>query len=330
MPPAAHIILLGDKDQLAAVESGAVFSELSADPTLSNACVERLSAVTGIPAARIVCAAPIKPTRLNDSVVWLTENFRFAKDSGIGRLAAHVNAGEAQAAIDFLRSDSDPALEWIEDAHAVPEATSLQRIIDGMTDYIDAARADLGNKAPLFDALGRFRVLCAEREGLRGVVAINQFVGQHFRKKLDHPLDPGDRSEWYPGRPVMVLRNDYVLKLFNGDVGIVLPDASDTLMAFFPDSDGSFRPMAPLRLPEHETAFATTVHKAQGSEFDKVLLMLPAEPNRVVTRELLYTAVTRSRSGVAIVGGAEVVEKAIVSPTRRYSGLVAAMERANE
>jgi len=330
VPPAAHIILLGDKDQLAAVESGAVFSELSADPTLSNACVERLSAVTGIPAARIVCAAPIKPTRLNDSVVWLTENFRFAKDSGIGRLAAHVNAGDAQAAIDFLRSDSDPALEWIEDAHAVPEATSLQRIIDGMMDYIDAARTDLGNKAPLFDALGRFRVLCAEREGLRGVVAINQFVGQHFRKKLDHPLDPGDRSEWYPGRPVMVLRNDYVLKLFNGDVGIVLPDASDTLMAFFPDSDGSFRPMAPLRLPEHETAFATTVHKAQGSEFDKVLLMLPAEPNRVVTRELLYTAVTRSRSGVAIVGGAEVVEKAIVSPTRRYSGLVAAMERANE
>ena len=167
-----------------------------------------------------------------------------------------------------------------------------------MTDYIDAARADLGDKAALFDALGRFRVLCAEREGPRGVVAINQFVGQHFRKTLDHPLDPGSRSEWYPGRPVMVLRNDYVLKLFNGDVGIVLPDASDTLMVYFPDSDGSFRAVAPLRLPEHETAFATTVHKAQGSEFDRVLLMLPAKPNRVVTRELLYTAVTRSRSGV--------------------------------
>ncbi len=114
-----------------------------------------------------------------------------------------------------------------------------------------------------------------------------------------------------------------MLKLFNGDVGIVLPDASDTLMVYFPDSDGGFRSVAPLRLPEHETAFATTVHKAQGSEFDRVLLLLPAEPNRVVTRELLYTAVTRSRTGVAIVGGAEVVEKAIVSPTRRYSGLVA-------
>jgi exodeoxyribonuclease V alpha subunit len=99
-------------------------------------------------------------------------------------------------------------------------------------------------------------------------------------------------------------------------------------MVFFPQNDGSFRAVAPLRLPEHETAFATTVHKAQGSEFDKVLLLLPAKPTRVVTRELLYTAVTRSRSGATIIGGAEVLEKAIVSPTRRYSGLVARLEDA--
>jgi exodeoxyribonuclease V alpha subunit len=128
----------------------------------------------------------------------------------------------------------------------------------------------------------------------------------------------------------MVLRNDYVLKLFNGDVGIVLPDASDTLMVFFPDSESGFRAVAPLRLPEHESAFATTVHKAQGSEFDHVLLLLPANPNRGVTRELLYTAVTRARSGVTIVAGAEVLEKAITSPTRRYSGLIARLSDARD
>lgn len=323
VPSSAHIILLGDKDQLAAVESGAVFSELSADPTLSKGCVKRLSAATGIPAARIECAAPIKPTSLQDSVIWLTENFRFAQDSGIGRFATHVNAGEAGAAIEFLRAGTDPALKWVEDADPAPAAASRQRIIDGMQDYINVSRADLGNKLALFEALGRFRVLCAEREGLRGVIEINNFVSRHFRGTLEHPLDPGVRSEWYPGRPVMVLRNDYVLKLFNGDVGIVLPDTPGTLTVFFPASDGGFRAVAPLRLPEHETAFATTVHKAQGSEFDRVLLLLPAKPNRVVTRELLYTAVTRSRSGVTIIGGAEVLEKAIVSPTRRYSGLIA-------
>ncbi len=328
VPPSAHLILLGDKDQLAAVESGAVFSELSADPTLSKACVKRLSGITGIPAARIQCAAPIKATYLPDSVVWLTENFRFAKDSGIGRFAAHVNAGEAEAAIEFLRSGADLALEWVDDANPAPSTASRERIVDGMRNYLDLAHVDLGNKPALFEALAGFRVLCAEREGPRGVVEINRFVSQHFRGALEHPLDSGSRSEWYPGRPVMVLRNDYVLKLFNGDVGIVLPDASDTLMVFFPDGDGGLRPVAPLRLPEHETAFATTVHKAQGSEFDKVLLILPAKPNRVVTRELLYTAVTRSRSRVTIVGGVEVLEKAIASPTRRYSGLTARLRDA--
>ena len=330
VPASAHVILLGDKDQLAAVESGAVFSELSADPSLSKACVERLSDVTAIPAARIECAAPLKPTGLTDCVVWLTENFRFAKDSGIGRFAAHVNAGEAAAAIDFLRSGMDSGIDWVVDANPAPATAARQRIMDGMKHYLDAACTDLGDMPALFAALGRYRVLCAEREGPRGVNEINAVVGQHFRRVLEHPLDPGSRSEWYPGRPVMVLRNDYVLRLFNGDVGIVLPDASDTLMVFFPDNDNGFRAVAPLRLPEHESAFATTVHKAQGSEFDHVLLLLPAKPNRVVTRELLYTAVTRARSGVTIVGGAEVLEKAITSPTRRYSGLIARLGDARD
>ena len=174
----------------------------------------------------------------------------------------------------------------------------------------------------LIEAFGRFRVLCAERDGPRGVDGINRVVSRHFRQSLDHPLDAGVHSEWYPGRPVMVLRNDYMLKLFNGDTGLALPDESGTLMVYFPDSAGGFKAVSPVRLPAHETAFATTVHKAQGSEFRQVLLMLPAKPTRVVTRELLYTAVTRAREGVTIVCGDDVLQKAITSPTRRYSGLI--------
>ena len=322
IPESARIILLGDKDQLSAVESGAVFSELSADPTLNVACIERLAALTGIAAERIRPAPPATPSSLRDSVIWFSENFRFAADSGIGRLAAYINAGDADGAIAWLRSAVDPAVQWIEDANSTPAAESMQRILDGSAGYLAAARAGLQNKPSLFDAFGRFRVLCAEREGPRGVDGINRVVSQQFRQSLDHPLDPGVRSEWYPGRPVMVLRNDYVLKLFNGDTGLVLPDESGTLMVYFPDSAGGFRAVSPVRLPVHETAFATTVHKAQGSEFREVLLLLPAKPTRVVTRELLYTAVTRAREGATIVCGAEVLEKAIVSPTRRYSGLI--------
>jgi exodeoxyribonuclease V alpha subunit len=328
VPPSARIMLLGDKDQLAAVESGAVFAELCADPSLSADCIAQLAAATGIPASRIVPAAPTRATSLANSVIWLTDNFRFAGDSGIGQFAGCINRGDADAALALLRARRDAALEWIEDASPLPQPATLARIAAGLAPYLAAARAALDDKPALFDALGRFRVLCAEREGPRGVEAINAYLAQRFREQLDHRLDPGGRSEWYPGRPVMVLANDYVLQLFNGDVGVVLPDASGTLMVHFPMIDGGFRAVAPLRLPRHETAFATTVHKAQGSEFERVLVILPARANRGVTRELLYTAVTRARTAVAIVGGDEVVARAVQSPTQRHSGLITRLAEA--
>jgi exodeoxyribonuclease V alpha subunit len=120
----------------------------------------------------------------------------------------------------------------------------------------------------------------------------------------------------------MILRNDYVLKLYNGDVGIALPGDDDRLAVFFPDAGGGFRALVPARLPEHDMAFATTVHKAQGSEFDEVLLMLPAQPSRVVARELLYTGITRARERVVLAGDARVLAAGIVSRTARHSGLL--------
>jgi exodeoxyribonuclease V alpha subunit len=178
-----------------------------------------------------------------------------------------------------------------------------QAILAGYAGYLDALRADGRNVGAATDAFARFRTLCAVRDGARGVEAINRLVSKHFRSALKHPLDPGEHSEWYPGRPVMVLRNDYVLKLFNGDIGIVMPDDSGALMVFFPEGDAGFRAVAPVRLPAHETAFAMTVHKSQGSEFDQVLVLLPADHNPVLTRELVYTAVTRARLRVTLVSG---------------------------
>ena len=147
-----------------------------------------------------------------------------------------------------------------------------------MAGYLDAARADLGDKAAI---VRRLRALPRAVRGARGTARRGRDQ-QARRAALPAARSTirstrRARSEWYPGRPVMVLRNDYVLKLFNGDVGISLPDAAGALMVFFPDSDGGFRAVAPLRLPAHETAFAMTVHKAQGSEFDEVLVLLPAQ-----------------------------------------------------
>jgi exodeoxyribonuclease V alpha subunit len=128
-------------------------------------------------------------------------------------------------------------------------------------------------------------------------------------------------SPWFVGRPVMVLRNDPVLKLFNGDIGIALPDAQGALTVVFPDSAGGFRSVPPVRLPEHQTAFAMTVHKAQGSEFDAVHLLLPARASPVLTRELVYTALTRARRGLDVGASAAVLGAACARSVGRLGGL---------
>lgn len=323
VPDSARIILLGDKDQLAAVESGAVFAELSADPTLSEERIAQIASLCDIPTDAIKTPVAATLTGLNNRVVWLTRNFRFAGDSGIGQLATEINTGDSEGALESLRGQKHATLRWIDDGTQLPAEDSVSHILAGYTAYFDAVRDDASNVLAITQAFGRFRTLCAIREGARGVVELNKMISRHFRRRMEHPLDPGERSEWYPGRPVMVLRNNYVLKLFNGDIGIALPNKSGSLMVYFPEGDTGFRAVATVRLPECETAFAMTVHKSQGSEFDEVLVMVPAEHNPGLTRELVYTAVTRARERVTIVGGKDVWQKAVEGATQRHSGLIA-------
>ncbi len=322
VPESARIVLLGDKDQLSAVESGAVFSELSGDPSLSESCVRDLSALTATPADHIRPPEPVTPSALSDTVVWFNQNFRFARDSSIGRLASLINTGDAQETLKWLGSHCDSSVRWIDDGSTAPSSPTLQRIVAGYAPFVDSVKRDATNHDAITDAFARFCVLCAVREGPRGVTALNALLGRQFRVAL-RCLDASETSVWYPGRPVLVLRNDYVLKLFNGDIGITLPDKSGELMVFFPESAGGFRAVAPVRLPHHETAFAMTVHKSQGSEFEEVLVLLPEQRSRVLTRELLYTAVTRARTNVTVCSGSRVLAAAISAATQRHSGLLA-------
>jgi exodeoxyribonuclease V alpha subunit len=241
-------------------------------------------------------------------------------------LAAETRDGNAGLVLERLEHRSDPSLVWINDGGSVPSSDSVRAIFDGYAGYIEAVRNHADPHA-ITAAFARYRVLCAVRDGPWGVDAINNQVTNHFRRALQHPLDPGLRSEWYPGRPVMILRNDHVLKLFNGDIGIVLPNPAGLLQVYFPDDAGGFRAIAAVRLPDHETAFAMTVHKSQGSEFEEMLLVLPAEKNRILTRELFYTAVTRARQRLTIVANASVVATTIETATKRESGLSARIQR---
>lgn len=341
VPPGARVILLGDKDQLAAVESGAVFSELCADPGLSDACRADLEAACGLPAGAIQPPAPrlahgaipanagVQPpppapaTGLRDSVVWLQRSYRFDAGSGIGQLAAFVNAGSADPAVRWLRSRGDASVAWHEPGSGA-SAVALARA--GLQRYFDALLAAPRDVEAASEAFAAFRVLCAVREGPHGVEALNQALAQQARGALSGLPDAlrreGGASPWFAGRPVMVLANDYTLQLFNGDIGLALPDAQGELQVYFPQAGGGWRAVAPVRLPPHETAFAMTVHKSQGSEFGSVLLVLPAE-SRVLTRELLYTGVTRARKRVDLFAGETALRAAIGRSTERHTGLLA-------
>jgi len=287
VPERARLILLGDRDQLASVEAGAILADIC-PPAQQR------------PAAGAMAGC----------VLELGHSFRFGADSGIGRLARAIGAGEAEVALELLRGESAAEVDWVEpdDSHRLGELlTPLVR--EG---YGPALAGDGPDRQLVaFDA---FRVLCALRAGPAGVEGLNALVERALRAEGLFP----DRV-WYPGRPVMVTRNDYGLGLFNGDVGMALPAGPGAgLQVYFP---GRERPVAPARLPPCETVFALTAHKSQGSEFDQVLVVLPPRPAPVLTRELLYTAVTRARRRLTLVGSEAVLRAAIASPVQRASGL---------
>ncbi|HEY5995399.1 MAG TPA: exodeoxyribonuclease V subunit alpha, partial [Candidatus Deferrimicrobiaceae bacterium] len=286
--PGARLILLGDRDQLSSVEPGKVFGELC-DTSGGN--------------------------RLKDSVVVLRKSWRFGEKNGIGALARLVNDGKGEAALALLESGRFPDISWHPLSGDPATLRALEAgILEGHAEYL---RAD--GIAGRFEAFQRFRVLCALRQGPFGVEGANAMA----ERTLAAAGLIRARGAIYEGRPVMVTRNDYRVRLFNGDIGLLLrdPDAGGAIHAFFPAGDGSYRSIPPSRLPEHVTAFAMTVHKSQGSEFDRVMLLLGTVPAGVLTRELLYTGVTRARCAVDIRGGRDVFLAASSRRTVRTSGL---------
>jgi exodeoxyribonuclease V alpha subunit len=320
VPDEARIILLGDKDQLAAVEAGAVFAEVSADPSLDESTRAEVAALCGVDPSVIRPPLAEARTPLSNTTVWFTRTHRFAKDSEIGALAQAINAGDPAAVTDLLRANTDGSLRWIEDDRRL-----MAHVHEGYAGFVDALCTHTDDVAAVARSFDSFRVLCAVRDGVRGVHALNQQCEQWLRAAV---AGPSSKGPWYPGRPVMVLRNDYIVKLFNGDVGIALPDGQGDLQVYFPGPGKTFRAVAPARLPEHEPAFAITVHKSQGSEFDRVVVLLPEQKSAVVTRELLYTASTRARRQVALCASPMALEQAVVTRSQRHSGLLARLRQS--
>jgi exodeoxyribonuclease V alpha subunit len=315
IPPHARLILLGDKDQLASVEAGAVLGDICGtglpqspqrrDDGIAPRAGEQLSFDLG----------GSKRNSMRDCIVELRHSYRYDAERGIGALARAINAGDADAALSILASPEHPEVSRLDPAPRGELSEPLREdIVRGFRPYLKAESQQ--QRLADFD---RFRVLCAHRRGYHGVEAVN---AQIERLLTDRRLLRVD-SAAYPGRPILITRNDYQVSLFNGDVGllVVAEELDGETEAVFVAVDGTLRKLAPSRLPPHETVFAMSVHKSQGSEFDEVAVLLPEKVSPVVSRELLYTAVTRAKDRVTVHASAEIVREAVIRPIQRASGL---------
>lgn len=304
LPEHASLVLLGDRNQLASVEAGAVLANLCHEDVVNSFSTDFAAAVAqsgaqGVPVTE-------RPLALTDHVVELRKSWRFGADSGIAALAEFIREGEAQKAAALLETPHQDVM--------MKTCSGQAELIAELTPLLRAAFRSLGSQtAPLraFEAFAALRLLSPVRQGPRGTEALNRLA----REALGAQAGDG----WYPGRPVMILENDYNLGLFNGDTGIALP-AGDSLRVFFPAAQG-FTSFAPSRLPRLETCYAMTVHKSQGSEFGHTVLVLPEEPCPVLGRELLYTALTRARQRFTLIGTAEIVGLSVLRLTHRNSGI---------
>lgn len=315
-PMDSRLILLGDKDQLASVEAGAVLGDIC-DPECIHAFspkfLEDYHEITGetFPSDSV----SVNGHSIQDCLVQLKKNYRFAEDSGISRASTAVNNGDGHLALEILKSHEYDDMAW----QTLPTPDTLARVLRKKILETYKPFLEITDPGEMFQYFERFRILCAIRRGPYGVSALNLLVEKILAE--EHLVDPN--RQWYRGRPILIKSNDYQLGLFNGDVGIILPDSSsdNELRAFFMSIDGTLRHFLPMRLPAHETLFAMTVHASQGSEFDRALLVLPDRPSPVITRELIYTAITRAREKVEIWGTEAVFLEGVGRRIQRASGL---------
>ncbi|MDN3610811.1 exodeoxyribonuclease V subunit alpha [Vibrio ostreicida] len=331
LPKQARLILLGDKDQLASVEAGAVLGDICSFSHLgySSAQAAQLIQLTGY--QTFTQQLNTGPT-LADSLCMLQKSYRFDARSGIGQLAKAVNSGLIDQ-VDWVwqKDFADIATFPVDGQHY---NAMIQLLVGEYCHYLKRLtelKVDLKTQEPepiqhrakaALDLFARCRLLCALREGDFGLTELNVRIERALSKRKLIQLK---EETWYHGRPVMVVRNDYALGLYNGDIGLCIRDDSvgeNRLRVFFELPDGSVKSFLPSRVPEHETAYAMTIHKAQGSEFEHTLMILPPDFTPLLTRELIYTGITRAKRRLSLYTNREVMVRGVRSTTARASGLV--------
>lgn len=319
LPAHCRLILLGDKEQLSSVEAGAVFGDLCelyhrgySQPhvkMINELCAYQLTGKT-------------EEVSLADCVCLLQKSYRFNNHSGIGQLANLIKAGEHQTVLKLLNNNQHIDVIYNTLINQQQYLKAIEYSVNHYRNYFLEIVKQPVNIKHILNYFAQYRLLCALREGAFGVDGLNKVIEQTLENQ--QIIQRTRQQPWYVGRPIMILRNSFTLGLFNGDIGITLPDPDDAskLRVYFLLPNGEIKGFSPYRLPEHETVYAMTIHKSQGSEFDHISIVLPNEYSPILTRSLLYTAVTRAKQKVAIFSESTILTRTIQTKTQRQSGLL--------
>ncbi|OUS24683.1 exodeoxyribonuclease V subunit alpha [Thalassotalea sp. 42_200_T64] len=306
LPEHCRVILLGDADQLPSVATGSVLADLAPWPGTQYSMVNK----------RFIerCSGQNLPEFSEhpaiDYLTYLTFSRRFSGEGGIGRLAKLTMAGDAEQSWLRLTSKQDAEVKFIDNK-------SLTEYIKELTEQFYQPIFKANNIAQAFSCLDKFRILAPTRGGEFGLQNLNFLVEQQLLKLKCIPF----KQELYHGRPIMISQNNYGVNLYNGDIGLLFNDANGKLMAYFADNEG-YRAISIARLPAFETVFAMTIHKTQGSEFENVAIILPqTRTNRLLSRELIYTGITRAKKQLQLYCTKDVWTAAVAQKVSRASGL---------
>jgi len=312
-----RLILLGDKDQLASVEAGSLFGDLcQAQDKLNLFTTERATLINSFASEtyRQIGIDSIVTNSLHtlfQHIVELKHSHRFVSGEGIGRFSKAIIENDVAVVKEFLVQGADEQVT----VDLSYSDKIFEEFVLGYADYIQ--EPDI--KTAL-NKLNNLRILCAIRGGQQGLLVMNRKAESLLAEKglLTYT------SEFYLNRPIIITSNNYALGLYNGDVGIVRPDEKGLLKAWFEDAQGNLKSIIPGLISNAETVFAMTIHKSQGSEFNQVLVSLPAADNvSILTRELLYTGVTRAKKKVFVQGTENVILHAVHEKVNRASGISA-------
>ena len=328
LPAHARLILLGDKDQLASVDTGSVMSDLcqglalGETPNYSQARCDELNTLCFKGEAKL--AAPgHSEFKLADCIAFLQHSYRFDAQSGIGQLALAVNTNH-NGILKYVEQQStqgkfnDVILDY--DFVAKPIEKLINSAAKHYAQYLNLI-AQGASVADVHAAFSQYQLLAAVREGDYGVNSLNSRIERALVQQGLISVSPNQRH--YSGMPIMVSQNDYQLKLFNGDIGILMPDESGQLKALFIDEQNTVRAFSPARLPAHDKVYVMTIHKSQGSEFSYTAMVLPPlkHASMGVNRQLVYTGITRAKNTFELVADKKVLQLAMSKSVSRASGL---------